>query len=114
MEYRIKRTSLWGNEHQPHPKAYPKKYLRVDERTVASPDDLRDGWCKKDWFARGINHRIENGHICRDFEEDGWFIEIENLNYFLMTLKSEFNVDEIVLSSDYGHLCVEIYDAYRE
>jgi len=63
-----------------------------------------------DWFARGENHRVENGHICRDFGwEAGWFAEIPDVMEFVRQ-----HGECIVSIDDDGYECIEIYDYYRE
>jgi len=51
---------------------------------------------------------VDNGHICRDFEDEAWAICIPSLIDFAA------ENGEIVLSVRDRSPHVEIYDAYRE
>jgi hypothetical protein len=115
MKFLISRTSVW--EGQPCEEATLEPYTRVDERTVDDPAKLPIGNPNQQtdwWFSEGKNHRVENGHIKRDFDDQTWFVEINSLEEL-----TEF-------SKKYGALVfqqpwrnsefpsLEIYDDYRE
>ncbi len=115
MKYKISRTSGYRDnlENPPIPEAKREPYTYIDERTVDSPEKLRDVEAQKDWVTRGTNHRVENGHIKRDLEiMHGWFAEVEDLHAFVMTH------GHIILTAPYndsgGCYSIEIYDDYRE
>ena len=120
MEYRISRTSSWGDEGKPHKDAYQRKYIYVDTRTTDDPAKIP--MYKGDpsaWYGRGTNHRVENGQIKRDIhKESGWFIQVDNLHKFLEDLHKNEKTTEIVLSIEEDihppMLGIEIYDDYRE
>ena len=72
-----------------------ENYIRIDERTV---DDPSKNICLKDWYKEGTNHRLESGHIKRDFIDTGYFVEISNLE-----MLREFIEDNgsIIVEKDY-------------
>lgn len=53
--------------------------LWIDERYVDHPSKLKN--VDKNWCKEGINHRVEKGHIKRDFRVIEWVgdLTIENL-----------------------------------
>lgn len=117
MIFKVTRTSLFDEKEEPCPQCRKEQVIDVDERTVDHPSKLLgDGVV--DWFQRGENHRIENGHIRRDFDGVGWFIEISSLDQLLDFIKK--NKEEIVMSvldppaSNGAVAELEIYDKYRE
>jgi len=57
---------------------------------------------------------VENGHIKRDFEEEGWFVEISTLSQLL---EFEDENGEIIIKKSTDNPAIpeiEIYDDYRE
>jgi len=114
MRFKISRTSMYNGE-KPHPKAFEAKYTRIDGRTVDDPKKIiahlgNDGG----WYKSGKNHRVENGHIMRDFDEVGWFIEIHDMKDIL-SIVEEFG--EIIIGTSWENhsiMEIEIYDSYRE
>jgi len=116
MKFQIKRTSSWGNK--PCDEAFLDKYTRIDARTTDDPCKIpcyfdNPEKAKKMWFGEGSNHRVENGWIKRDFEDEGWFIEINSLEE-LMKFHEKYG--NLVINSDYSSSIstLEIYDDYRE
>lgn len=112
MKYQISRTSNYGGDEIPCEGAYREAYVRIDERTVDDPAKLssfsgKTGW----WYSNGINHRVENGHIKRDFPATDWFIDVDDLLAFVQ------KHGKIVLGPHWLNpsiLSIEIYDDYRE
>ena len=113
MKFMISRTSMYGEK--PCDKAFRDKYIRIDERTTDAPEKIPVANGKSEWwYEKGSNHRVENGHIKRDFEDEAWFINIESLD----------NLSDLI--EDYGRVIIqpaytnndilemEIYDSYRE
>jgi len=110
MNYRITRTSDWG-DNSPCEEAVKGTYIDIDERTTDSPDKIPANLNQPTdwWYKDGTNHRVENGHIKRDFIRDGWIVDINSVD------------DLRKLSDKYGNLIfnstensIEIYDDYRE
>lgn len=69
-----------ADEKPPFEGAKRELYVHVDERTVDDPTKVPEsgggsGW----WYAEGQDHRVEDGHIKRDFFRSGWFIELVTL-----------------------------------
>ena len=71
-------------EERPVEGAYKKEFIRVDERSADAPEKIPfyEGNASL-WYDKGTNHRVENGHIKRDFKEFAWFIEIDSLGELL-------------------------------
>jgi hypothetical protein len=114
MKFHISRVSCFDDETSPCEKAYKDKYVRVDERTVNDP--MKNNFIGKVWYDEGTNHRVEKGHIKRDFQETGWFIDINSFEELLQLLRRE---GDLILSESYflgdgktGH--IKIYDDYVE
>ena len=75
MKFRI---NLLDESVRPCDRAARESYLRRDERTAARPEDVpafkgREDW----WYGKGLNHRVENGHIVRDMPDEGWFLDAD-------------------------------------
>jgi len=127
MLFEVTRVSVWDRKVKPCEEAMPAKFVDVDCRTCASPEEFIAKKFKRReengkhmvldrWFDFGTNHRIEDGMIARDTGyEDGWSIEIDTMGALLAFIERH---GDIVISSGYGrptgHLELEIYDAYRE
>ena len=118
MLFEVTRTSYWNNE-RPCEKCVPIKLIRVETRTLKTPEEFDAKFSKMEgkWLKVGSNHRVDNrGFITRDREEqDTYGIEI-NSREELMNFFNEVN-EEIVLQKSYIDKktpCLEIYDSYRE
>jgi len=115
MEYMIKRTSGYDDETPPCKEAYRRAYARVDERTVDDPKKISVFKGRPErWYSEGKNHRVERGHIKRDFDDEAWFIEVKDLDA-LNALHKKYG-DIIILDSweSPNIPAIEIYDDYRE
>lgn len=113
MKFLVTRTSLWDDK-RPCERAYKDKYIIVDSRTVDDPKKLNIKSDRENWYKEGTNHRVENGKIRRDFEEEGWFIDINSLEE-LIEFKNE--VGAIIIQRHWQNeelFEIEIYDYYRE
>ena len=119
MKFYICRTSVYEDDESPVDGSFKQECLKVDSRTFKSPEEhderLGGGENFKPWNSEGLNHRIVDGGIARDFESDAWFIEIDSLEELMEFSKAH---GELVVSSTYwavkGHPRIEIYDGYRE
>lgn len=120
MEFMVSRTSLCGSDEKPCEEAVKKPYIEIEERTVDDPVKIGiyGGDAKKansDWYGYGSNHRVEDGHIKRDFPAEGWFITINSLEE-LMAFQEKYG--NLVLQKSYNNPSsipeIEIYDSYRE
>lgn len=114
MKFLISRTSEWGDK-QPYKNAYLETFARIDERVVDDPSKLNYKPDRENWYSNGSNHRVENGHIKRDFVSEGWFINLNSLEE-LLEFKKEVGEDIVIQDSwmNDGILEIEIYDTYRE
>lgn len=114
MKFLITRTSEWGDK-QPYKNAYLDSFIQVDTRTVDNPQKLNHRGDRVNWYEQGENHRVEDGYIKRDFQREGWFIDIGNLEE-LIKLHEKVGEDIIITNSMWnrGLLELEIYDTYRE
>lgn len=61
--------------------AYQEKTFRKDRRTMGSLEDAQGQHWYPLWYARGKNHREENGMIVCDVKEPVtcWFVQIEDM-----------------------------------
>jgi hypothetical protein len=112
MKFKVERTSLFNGDEKPCENAFKEKYTRVDERTI---DDPSKNEYTKNWYENGTNHRVENGHIKRDFVEEGWFMEISTLGELMQFIKD--NGEDVVIGELFHNqsiIKIEIYDDYRE
>jgi hypothetical protein len=110
MRFRVKRTSVW-REDRPCEEAYSREYMFVDERTVDAPEKLKYRNAAEDWISHGENHRVENGHIKRDFRKDGWFIDFDSLPELCAFIDK---YGEVIIMRRGNIMAIEIYDDYRE
>ena len=104
----VSRTSSIG---QPCEDAYEVEVMQIDTRDVDCPKKIpANNGTNGDWYERGTNHRVEDGHIFRDLGlSKQWAVQVSDIMNF---------VDihgECVLSRDReGFANIEIYDDYRE
>lgn len=112
MKFKVERTSLFNDDEKPCENVSKENYIRIDERTI---DDPSKNIYMKDWYEHGINHRVENGHIKRDFIDEGWFTEISDLDGLMQFIK---DVEKNIVVGKYHEnssiMKIEIYDSYRE
>ncbi len=116
MEFMVTRTSGMRDGESPCGGAVMKPFTRIDERTTKRPENI-SAFKGKDtswWYGEGENHRVEHGHIKRDFQQDGWFIEIPDLDALLKFYSKHGNL--IIQPSMWNPAitAIEIYDDYRE
>jgi hypothetical protein len=116
MRFCVTRTSSRiSDDKKPCAEAVRIDGLRVDERTVKHPDDNKYIGSER-WYSEGVNHRVERGHIKRDFPTSAWAVEIDGLAE-LMEFAGR-NGEIIVSHGDESHFKglpkIEIYDDYRE
>ena len=66
------------------------------------------------WGSNGRNHRMWEGGICRDFDSEDWFVEVDDLLALLaFALKhGECIIGRWIFNSDI--ISIEIYNGYRE
>lgn len=105
MWFRINKASdLYG---KPHNKAIMKKGYIVNARRWGSVDEMPE-YQRKEWYERGINHRVENGCIKRDLEIEDWYIEINFLHELMELIEDCGN--SLVIDNEK----IIIYDDYLE
>ena len=113
MEFMITRASDWANV-KPCDEAYAKNYMRKDIRTLKSFEEY-DNRFRDNFLDTGINHKInDDGYIEREFEDEGWFVEIDTLEE-LLEFTNKYG--DIVFGKTYRNYemnGIEIYDDYRE
>jgi hypothetical protein len=114
MRVAVSRTT--SSEAQPCEEAYRAAYVRHDERNTDDPAKIpaKAGIDPQWWYAEGRNHRIENGHIIRDFDDEAWFMNLESLDDLLRFIAKYGDVVVGPWYSNESILKVEIYDDYRE
>ena len=118
MRFTVKRTSGYSDERPPCPEAVAGTCVWVDRRTVDDPAKIPSSWGSPGfWFARGTNHRIEDGKIARDMgEEPCWYVDLPDLDALVAFVGRH---GQVVIGERYGApkgdaLQIEIYDEYRE
>ena len=117
MLYKISRVSNFVGDKQPCEEAFKSEYTSIDERSVSSPEQIpsykkRKDLIDKDWYGKGSNHRVENGHIKRDFEgTEGWFVELNSLEE-LNSLQEKYG--DLIIQKHCGVVSILIYDDYIE
>lgn len=118
MEFRVTRTSLWGDK-KPCEGVVFKKYDRIErrEKTEEEYDRRARGWGSLPWRQEGSDHIIGDGYIQRTFKKgaSGWFIKLNSLKALMEFIESVEN--EVVIYEDYMNpniKVIEIYDDYRE
>ena len=110
--YLCSRTSA----HYPQPceEAYRVLVMQVDRRSYDDPKKIpvnrgTDGG----WYAKGTNHRVENGQICRDrCLREEWAVYLPDLAA-LQAFVDKYEMCVIFRDPD-GFCNIEIYDSYRE
>lgn len=112
MKFRVTRASVYGDGVQPCEEAKSGQMKVIDERGVDDPSKIPNG---EDWYARGTNHRVENGHIKRDLGfRTAWFVDIGSLKD-LMAFIDKYG--DVVVSRTYSDGTtpeIKIYDDYIE
>jgi len=81
-----------------YPEIKMVKGIKIDRRTTDDPSKIpfykgNKELADKDWYERGRNHRVVNGMIERDFDEDFLIIELNSLEDLLeFQIKYKTNV----------------------
>lgn len=112
MKFVVTRTSRFMGK--PCKEAKLEPVVRLDIRTVSDPAKLGSPEGRRDWYKKGKNHRVEQGHIVREFDDRAWFVEINSLDE-LLAFKEKYG-QLIVGDYLFNHTIpsIEIYDGYRE
>lgn len=113
MRFMVRRTSCWDYEIRPCRGAKKAEYVSIDERTVNDPKKLPYPENEL-WATKGDNHRVEKGRIKRDFLNEAWFIDIQNLEELIKFFNKHGRMIIDVLYDNPDILELEIYDGYRE
>lgn len=79
LTLKVSRASDWS-DNQPCEEAILRKYTRKDTRSAACPTKV-PAYCGQSewWYNQGTNHRVENGCIVRDFEDETYFVTFKTL-----------------------------------
>lgn len=118
MKFIIRRASQWGEEVSPCDEARRDNIVRVETRTVYSPEefDLRFSKREGKWLSVGTNHRVnDKGYITRDREMiDVWSIEINTLDELIKFYDKygDIVISQCVWNPTYQEIL--IYDDYIE
>ena len=118
-KFLVSRVRRWSEENdKPCDGAVWEAFTSIDERIFDDPSKIpsyqRCG-STDEWYAHGENHRVENGHIKRDFESHAWFIEIEILGELMEFIKEQ-GYDAIIgkAAQNDSLYSLQIYDGYVE
>ena len=131
MKFILSRKSIhsWQKDNVP-PCDGAKRELIIsrDERTIDDPSKfprvkgsikgrggIRYRSLEDEWYNNPdtSNHRIENGHIVRDYERTFWTIEIKSLDDLIALAESHHNL-VINKSTILPFPSIDIYDDYLE
>lgn len=113
MRFKVERTScMFDLDKKPCEGVELNDVIRIDTRNVSDPKDLRYRDAETEWYSHGMNHRIENGYIKRDFVDQTWTRDFETLDEIVLFMKSIGG--EFVIRCDNSIPEIEIYDTYRE
>ena len=116
MKFVVERTSRL-DEKKPCKEAHIESLTPIDIRTAKTLEEAQKKCWYKQWFADGVNHRVEDGCVVCDAKEKRpvWVIEINNLERLIAFLEEH---GELVISTEsrYKEIphYIEIYDYYRE
>ncbi|QQL45345.1 hypothetical protein [Sulfuriroseicoccus oceanibius] len=84
MKYHISRAHL--SPGKPCEDAVRDHYVRIDRRYAMRPECVPAfGGNASSWYADGSDHRIEDDMIVRHLDDEDWFVEIEDMNAFVLT-----------------------------
>jgi len=82
MEYIVERASEWNEEIKPCEECRQTTITCIDERTTDDPSKIPAYKSNPNiWYEQQgyFNHRVENGHIKRDYLKKVWVVEINSL-----------------------------------
>ena len=80
MKFEIRTSNAWKNK--PCEEAKMETQPNIDVRSVDSPFKIwkTEEEVQENWFNKGNNHRVKNGRIIRDLDDEVyWVIEFKNL-----------------------------------
>ena len=118
MKYVVERASTFFDETiSPCKEAHLELILHTDERTADDPSKIPSYKNNpNEWFEEKgyFNHRVENGHIKRDYWKNEWVIEINTLDE-LMRFTNDYG-DIVIYRFAFGTTLpqIMIYDDYIE
>ena len=105
------RASTWGGK--PCDEAEEVPFVRVDRRKVGDSEAERH--VQAEWDMLGRNHRVENGELCRDFDDNRWMVRIDDGRALEAFCQKYGNVILMVNNSGAEPVYeIEIYDCHRE
>ena len=114
MKCIVTRTSCLGYDQKPCEEAVKEILTDVDERTIDDP--MKNKLIGERWYTEEgyFNHRVENGHIKRDYKKSAYTIELESLEDLQNFIDKYGSV--IIERSTYKEIPfeIEIYDEWRE
>jgi hypothetical protein len=116
MKFLISRTSTCGDEEiSPCDGAFRDKFTWTDVRVFDDPAKIPAYASRPDaWYGYGTNHRVVNGRIMRDYEQEDWFIEIADLPALVEFMNTNGRLVLMPVDEGGNPPEIEIYDDYRE
>jgi len=63
-------------DEKPCDEAKKTPFVSTERRTVDDP--MKNPYIGEAWYKEGRNHRVENGCIARDFDDERWEVEIKD------------------------------------
>ena len=115
MRFIISRYRNQDEADPPCDEAIWTKIIRVDERTANHPAKipmnhrLSNQEAMDWWHGDGANHRIENGHIKRDFIDCAWIVDLNTYGEFLAFYRKygPLTIEPSILNRDYTEIVLE-------
>ena len=123
MRFLVTRTSDHYESQQPCPEAEEDTYLETSVVELKSFEEwnerMRQTYEKAGrenpptFLSEGLNHRVTEKGVARDFERRGWFVEIPDFDA-LLAFAGKYGSLVIERSDTKNCPCIEIYDDWRE
>ena len=98
---------IWDDEEK-YEECKKVKGIRIDRRTTDAPEKIlcyRGNKIKadQDWYGEGKNHRVVDGMIERDFDDEFYIIEINTLED-LLDFQDKYKINASVYRNKSQHV----------
>lgn len=104
-----------SSEEPPTDEAKKTTLVMMESRDVDDPSKLPYKRDPLAWYNYGRNHRVENGKICRDYDEEHWTVLIPDADALGKFCEENGEIILSTVNSASGPIfSIEIYDSYRE
>lgn len=96
------------------------KGIRINRKYTDSPEKIPyyngdKELADKEWYGLGRNHRVVNGMIERDFDDEFYIIEINTIEE-LLEFQKKYNINATVSpnKNNYVYNGIELYTFYED